>query len=257
MKRTLLLLLIIPLNSHAKGAHKLSKTVTSIMGIDAEDRDKDRLALNFETDVYYYQATDYAAPMLTYSTQGWDLGVSSQNVLMSGGGGSQNFQNDTYLNIAKTFKYGHLHKSLDRLSTTVGTQNGLVIPLSDGAEPGKINHNTLHQFYFIDTDITLIKNRLSVHVGPYYVNQALSTTTSYFGYETGIQAVLIPNKLRFNADYYSGNNGINSNVSGAVAQMTYSYNRSFELFAGVGVPETASGNEFYGLMGFNLFKIFN
>ena len=108
-------------------------------------------------------------------------------------------------------KYDQLHKGLDWLSTTVGTQNGLVIPLSDSVEPGKINHNTLHQFYFIDTDITLIKNRLSVNIGPYYVNQALSTTTSYFGYETGIQAVLIPNKLRFNADYYSGNNGINSN----------------------------------------------
>ena len=80
MKRTLLLLLIIPINSHAKGAHKLSKTVTSIMGIDAEDMDKDRLALNFETDVYYYQATDYAAPMLTYSTHGWDLGIVAKRV---------------------------------------------------------------------------------------------------------------------------------------------------------------------------------
>ena len=263
----LIVLLLSVSNAYARGGKKISRPITTDISIDNDDEGKDRLVLNVEQDSYSYANTEYFAPMLTYSTHGWSIGLASQNIPWSGGGNgnqAQNYQNDTYFNLSKTFRYGDVLDFwdkdaddddidfLNRFSSTLGSQTGLVFPLSSSTQPGYVNHNTLHEFYFEDNDIEVIKDRLSVHAGPYWVNAGLSTLTSYWGYQDGVEVVILPKKLRFNFDLYSGH----SNVSGRVYQATYSIDKHFELFAGYGEPASASGNHPYALMGFNLIGIF-
>ncbi|MFI3186542.1 MAG: hypothetical protein QX198_11250 [Methylococcaceae bacterium] len=59
---------------------------------------------------------------------------------------------------------------------------------------------------------------------------------------------LIENKLSLQADYYSGQ----SSLSGAVVSLQYQAAKNFQAYAGVGVPETNTGNAFYGIVGLTL-----
>lgn len=229
-KLMIILLLIISTDVFAKGHHKLGRPIMS-------PEDEGVVHFTLESDTYY--GTEYFSPLVNYAIDGWEFGLTSQNILITGLSGAQNHENDTYLNVAKTFKI------MDHWHSTIGTQNGFVIP-------GPINSDQWHQFYFEDNDFELLKDWVSVHVGPYYVNQALSTTTSYFGYLTGTQITLIPHKLKLNLDYYSGH----SNVSGATAQLTLKTSKHLSTFIGVGVPEQDSGNEFYGIIGFTVSEHF-
>jgi hypothetical protein len=230
IKWIIVLLLVFPITVFAKGNHKLSRPVTDL----TEER-----SIHFTLESDIYRDTTYFSPLISYGWDGWQIGLTSQNILVAGVGGSQNFENDTYLNLSKTFKINEWYK------TTIGTQNGFVIP-------GPISKDEWHKFYFQDNDFELIDGWLTVHGGPYYVNSALSTTTNAVGYLTGAQVILIPHTLRLNLDYYSGH----SNVSGAVAQLEYRMFSHLNTFIGVGVPERDSGNEFYGLLGFTLSEHF-
>ena len=58
----------------------------------------------------------------------------------------------------------------------------------------------------------------------------------------------IKNTLSVQGDYFSGNN----NVSGAIINVFYRILPKAQLYVGIGVPETGSGNEFYGTAGFSL-----
>ena len=263
MKRIIVLLLLSLLasNVYAKGGHKISRPVTDQISID-DDIDKDRLTLNIEQDSYIFNQTQYINPMLTYSTHGWDIGIAAQNILEYEHTPSQSaqiFANDTYLNISKTFKYEDLYglsdewsDRLDFLSTTFGSQTGTVFPMSTSISPGRLDSSTIHQFYFIDIDAEIIEDRVSVHYGPYYSNAALTLTTSYFGWQGGMQIMIIPKKLKLDLTEYSGH----SNVSGSVFQVTWMCNKNVELFTGMGLAAHNSGNYNYAITGINLIKLF-
>jgi hypothetical protein len=75
----------------------------------------------------------------------------------------------------------------------------------------------------------------------------MSGTTDVLGYLPGITLNLIDNILILQADYYSGQ----SSLSGAVVNLQYQ-EKYFSTYIGVGVPETNSGNEFYGILGVSL-----
>ena len=251
------LALLLSFNAYPKGGKKISRPVTTDISIEDEEAHKDRLTLNVEDDVYSYANTNYLSPTLTFSSHGWSVGVGSQNIPLAGGAPgvqAQNYQNDTYFNLSKTFKLeDYLNNSwTNPLSMTLGSQTGIVLPVSTSTQPGHVNHNTLHEFYFEDNDYELIKDRFSFHAGPYWVNQSLSTLTSYWGYQSGAELVILPKKLRFNFDLYSGH----SNVSGRIYQMTYTQHRELEYFFGYGEPASASGNHPYAILGFNLIGIF-
>lgn len=262
----LILALLISTEALSKGAHKINKSVTDSISIDDEYDNVGRLVFNLEEDSYKYESTEYLAPMITYSNSGWDIGFSSQNILLSaktsdGGSTAQNFQNDTYFNLSKTFKYSDVlkdispywSKKISFISTTFGSQTGMVLPMNAGVDPGRLNNTTLHLFDFIDNDFELIKNRLSVHGGVYWVNAALSTKTSSLGFLTGAELIILPKTLRISGDFFSGHD----NISGAVYQATYMQNKNFEIFSGIGVPTQNSGNYPYLLVGFNLIQIFD
>jgi hypothetical protein len=259
--RLIVLCIILALtgNAYAEGGHKISRPVNEIKTED--DVSVSKLILNFENDSYAYQQTEYAAPMLTYyNTNGWSVGLASQNIVMSasvpaGSSTAQNFINDTFLNVSKTIHCADLLKSVNSqlakqlgfVSTTFGSETGTVFPMSSSVQPNSINHKTLHEFYYVDTDLELIHNLFSVHTGPYWSNAALTNTTSYTGFEIGTEIVLAPKLIRLNIDLISGH----SNVSGTVFQGTYSFNPYFEFFSGYGLAASNSGNCDYWLLGFN------
>jgi len=268
MKYLILILLLLSNTVFAEGGHKISRPVTNTLSIEDNDEDKNRLVINYEQDSYQYNQTQYGNPSINYSTHGWDFGIISQNINEYSGNlqQAQNFENDTYININKTFKHNYVFDNLDcgsacnyfsevlnNSSTTFGTQTGLVFPMSKSLDPNKINASTLHEFYFIDNDYEFIKDRLAYHMGTYYANQALTTTTSYWGMMYGMEAILWPKRLKLNLDFYDGR----SNVSGTVIQGTVMFNRHLELFAGVGLATQGSGNYDYVISGINLIQIFN
>ena len=173
-----------------------------------------------------YAGTDYLNPTLDFSAaNGWDLQLASYNIPVYGGG-AQNYEWDTYINLSKTFDFGEQYKLV------LGSQNG-----TTAFAPQRHWHN-------IDYGLLAYQPLpwLSVRAGPFWADKALTTTTDVLAYTAGFN-------LNFSADFYlqgdyfSGHN----NVSGAVVNLCYQ-----AVYAGVGVPETDSGNEFYGVVGFKI-----
>lgn len=180
-----------------------------------------------------YYTTDYLNTTLEYSmSNGWDIGVSSQNIPLAGTGDAQNYNYDTYLQVSKTFDH-------DWGQVTIGSQNGYHLGLE--------NIHQLHHFTYLDT-LYRITESLKIHAGTYYVNKALSTTDNHVGNIAGI--VIGDDDLYFQADYFSGHN----NISGASSAIFYSPYRFIKLYTGILVPETSSGNEFAGVLGIQLIK---
>lgn len=191
---------------------------------------EDAWSYNAETNIY--NGTMYLSQGVTYSAaNGWDIGIAAYNTPLYGGG-AQNYENDGYLSIAKTFE-------LDKKTLViVGTQDGTTL-VTDTHE--------WHAFHFanIRRDIT---PWLSTYVGPYYANASLTTTYNQVGFMTGFVAKIIPGVLHIQGDYVSGH----QNVSGAVVNIQWYIKPAVQLYTGVIVPESNSGNEFAGIIGFNV-----
>ena len=190
----------------------------------------------FGVEANVYQGTSYLQPIIAYSARGgWDFAITSQNIPVYGGG-AQNYQDDTYFILAKTFKW---NKSI---STIAGAMGGYALYTEEGSS---LSPGDMHKFAFIDNEFRLTKY-LKLHGGSFWANAALSTTTSYFGGLAGLELMYGP--FSFRADYFGGH----SNVSGATATIDYFPVSRVNLYAGIGVPERESGNEFYGIVGFQL-----
>ncbi len=179
-----------------------------------------------------YQGSTYLTPSANYSnTNGWDFSLSSNNIPVYGGG-AQNFEYDTYVGISKSFNL------TDDTILTLGSQNGTTLFSN--------TRHLHHMDYFnIRQEITSF---LSIYVGSYYANSQLTTTVNQLGVNTGIELSILPNKLTLTGDYISGH----QNISGAVVKMNWNVLPTLQLYTGVGVPETKSGNEFYGIVGISV-----
>lgn len=223
MRIAILILLLLSFDVSAKG----KKTKINIHTFGADDETS--LILNTETN--QYQDSSYINSSLAVSTDnGWDISVSSQNIPIYGD--SQSYQMDTYFNVSKDIK---LTKQFD---ISFGAQNGY--QLYNTKQIGK-----LHQFHYSDLTFKL-NNYVKFRGGSFYVNKELSTKTNYFG---GIAGITISyNDFEITADYFGGH----SNVSGATIEVGYYANESIQPYVGIGIPETNSGNEFYGEIGINI-----
>lgn len=82
-------------------------------------------------------------------------------------------------------------------------------------------------------------------LGSYFANKAITTTTDFYGYTGGFTLHIIQNKLLCQGDYFSGHN----NLSGAVINVIFYFIPSSNVYFGIGIPESNSGNEFYDNMG--------
>lgn len=180
-----------------------------------------------------YRDTGYFSPVADFSSRdGWDLQVASYNIPYYGGG-ADNYEWDTYLNLSKSFTIA------PRLTALIGTQNGTTLLTRS------------RQLHHVDYGLIIYQpvEAANVHAGPYWANKSITATTDSVGYTVGFGLDLLPRRLAIQGDYFSGRN----NLSGAVFNLLYRLLPNVQLYMGVGVPETHSGNEFYGIAGFNLF----
>jgi hypothetical protein len=212
----------------AKGrskAHPIKK-----VNVTPNTRNEDIWTFTLESNTY--QQTVYLNPTLDFSSRnGWDIEIASYNIPVYGGG-AQNYEWDSYINLSKTFDISTQFKAV------VGTQNGTTA------------FSTVRQFHNVDYGLMVYQPipTVNFHAGSYWANKALTVTTDYLGYTAGFSFEPIKNKLIVQGDYFSGSN----NVSGAIVNVFYRFLPKAQVYVGVGVPETDSGNEFYGTVGFSL-----
>jgi hypothetical protein len=212
----------------AKGgskAHPIKK-----VDVTPNARNEDVWTFTLESNTY--QQTVYLNPVLDFSSRnGWDIQIASYNIPVYGGG-AQNFEWDSYINLSKTFDISTRFKAI------AGTQNGTTA------------FSSVRQFHNVDYGLIVFQPipALNFHAGSYWANKALTVTTDYLGYTAGFGFELIKNTLTVQGDYFSGSN----NVSGAIVNVFYRFLPKAQIYVGVGVPETNSGNEFYGTVGFSL-----
>ncbi len=230
----LLLLCSLSFNTHAKGKGKAKIKLRT-----HPNQIEDVWTVTNELNYYHepnqqYQDTLYENMTVDYSdTNDWDFQLASYNIPLTGGG-AQNYEADTYLNISKTFIISQ------NFQVVLGTQNGTTLPHSS-------NPRQLHN---ADYALAVYQpfRQINLHAGSYWVNKALSTTTDYLGYTGGFNIEVLDNLLTLQADYFSGNN----NLSGAVFNSWVRVYSTAQIYFGVGVPEANSGNEFYGTVGFSV-----
>lgn len=214
--------------AEAKGSkkdHPMRKIDTTPNTLDAD-------VWTFYLESNTYQGTVYLNPVLDFSARGgWDIQIASYNIPVQGGG-AQNFEWDSYINVSKTFDMSTQFKAV------IGTQNGTTAL------------NQTHQLHNADYGLMIYQPipTANIHAGPYWANKALTVTTDYLGYTAGFSFEAIKNTITIQGDYFSGSN----NMSGAIVNVWYRFMPKAQVYFGVGVPETNSGNEFYGTVGFSL-----
>jgi hypothetical protein len=236
MKKKIIIILIlacfsINLYAVSKAKVKLHTKINVTKGINSSS--KEDLTINYEADIYRIGTTSNFN--VNYNIAGWSLGLAMYNLQFIGPPvtDNNNFQIAPFLNIAKTFNIN------DIFSAQIGIQTGTVL----------IN---LHPrpFYIFEygTINTKITNWSNIQTGVYHGNKDITYSVGTTGYIVGAQVDIIPKNLVFQGTYISGN----SNVSGATINLLYTKYKHLQPYVGVGVPETNSGNEFYGIIGFNL-----
>ena len=231
------ILILCTINVYAKGQRKLDTTPNM-------DDEEDTLTLQGELNYYHIpnqtnpntgnpnpEDTYYLNGTLDYSfTNGTDIQLATYNCPLAGGG-AQNYECDSYVNLSQTFKIIGPWKAI------IGSQNGTVF-----ASPSQWHNADYGLFVLSDKHVNF-------HAGTYFVDKTLATTTNSVGYTAGFE-IDLDDHWTVQSDYYSGHN----NLSGA--QWNVFYN---EYYIGVIVPEHNSGNEFAGVVGFkyNLTKMFS
>jgi hypothetical protein len=193
--------------------------------------------VNNELDIYRVGSTENIAGNITMS--GWTLGLQMNNIQVIGPVqyGNNNFQINPMVALAKSFKL------TNSTEIQTGTMWGTVF-VNLHPRP-KYNFN----YAIVSQDFTEF---LNLHGGIYYANRWITYTTNKVGYMVGFE-------LKFTKDFSMQGDYISdhSNVSGAVVNFNYKVNNNFQTYVGVGIPERNNGNEFYGIVGFNLLGIFS
>ena len=185
---------------------------------------------NTETDVY--QAGTFQNIVVGYSaTHGWDFSLSLINTQIFGS--NKQFHGDTFFNIAKTFDINN------DFSIVAGSLNGVALV---NRQP-----QLWYDYTYLDTQYD-VTPWLLIHGGSYLANAALTGTSRQVGFITGTEITFIQNKLLLQMDYISGH----QSLSGATVNLLLNITSRCQIYMGVSVPEQNSGNEFAGIIGFNL-----
>lgn len=219
-------------NHHAKQQQqkKQTKQRQKRLRSDVILADDEAWVANIETAIY--RAGTFENINIGYSAKGdWDLGLSLVNIQMLGP--DQQFQGDTFFNIAKTINFN------EDFFLVLGTQNGVAI--SNPHPRQWYNYDFIDAHYFVNS-------WLSLHGGVYLGNNAVTGHGLKAGILTGTEITLIPNTASLQLDYSSGHHAL----SGAIATVLFTVDPHCQVYLGVSVPETRSGNEFAGLIGINL-----
>lgn len=225
-----------PLAYAGKSKSAKSHRKASLNKVDTTPNLQDNNVFTLTSEANLYKNSLFENFDIDFSSRGgWDIQLSTYNVpVYSDPNLDQPFQADTFINVSKTFKINQA------IGVVVGSQNGTYLSASSSPM----------QWQNLDYSLALfqVNQFMSIRAGMYWANRAMSGTTDVLGYLPGITLNLIDNTLTLQADYYSGQ----SSLSGAVVNLGYQATNYFLTYIGVGVPETNSGNEFYGILGFSL-----
>jgi hypothetical protein len=233
IKTTIALVIMVLITSDKGYAINKAKTKSHIqkkqIKINPISTGENAWTANFETNIY--QSGTFENIALGYSTvNGWDFSLALLNTQITGN--NQQFQGNTFLNIAKTLTI------TPNYSLVMSTQNGVALI------------NTHPQLWY---NFTFIDNRyemmpwLSIHGGGYLANAAITGTSRQLGFLAGIEIIFIQNKWSLQIDYVSGHHSL----SGANINTLLNITPRCQVYIGVYVPEQSSGNEFAGIMGVN------
>lgn len=221
MKKTTLAVLILYSNVVSSNSARVStKNVPS---------DGSKVILADEFNIY--RGTLYNNFSLQKYSDSWSYGIQATNIRFDGVQ-AQNYENDFYANLSKQFTY-------DNFTMEIGGQIGYNV----GNTPTKLHATSSVDLQYSVTDTFMI------HGGGYYINDELATIHQPYNYMAGFKYKY--DKFVVLGDYYSGNN----NWSGAAVNVYYKWDSTKRPYIGIIVPETNSGNEFAGVIGFS-WKIF-
>lgn len=221
--------LCFPIAVNAKGSHKLDTTPeaeTGIVTVQIED--------NYYHDTNSFDSngnllpvdTDYINATIGYS---FDFGLTVQAATYNCpllGGGAQNFECDSYINIIQHFDL------TEQFGINFGSQNGTVF-------------NVFPELHNVDFGLLSyqVTQDIEIHAGSYFVNSYLATIpVDVIDVTTGF-VVKFNEKFSWEMDYFGGHN----NLSGA--QLNWFY-KSYYL--GVIIPESGSGNQYAGVVGMRI-----
>lgn len=226
-------LLLFPLPSVAdvnKKEHSARKE-HPMKKVDILANQEDADVWTFTLESNWYRTNLYLNPVLDYSSRGgWDVQVASYNIPVYGTGTPGDW--DSFVILSKTFQLGGPYKLV------LGSQNGSSFSGSSR------QYQNFDFGLFIWQPVEL----WSLHAGSYFANAALSGVGGTVGFSAGFSLDLLKNVLTLQGDYFSGH----SSLSGATMNLWLQVSTGVQAYAGLGVPEQNSGNEFYGTLGFSV-----
>ena len=173
----------------------------------------------------------YENIILGYSNHGWDFYGAFINAQATGP--NNIFTGETLFTIAKTF---HVTNYYDVM---IASQNGLYL--------GNIHPQFWLNYTYADNRV-MVQPWLMLHSGLYFANAGYTGTYNQIGSIDGIYATIVPDKLALQIDYISGH----TPLSGVTATFVIGLLPNLQMYMGMNAPEKNSGNEFSGILGFNL-----
>lgn len=184
----------------------------------------------FTTELNIYQGSTYYNMFLEYETEDQlKIGVYFNNMPIQVGNYTQTYSYDSYIGISKWFKLSTDFK------LGFGSQSGTQLK---GSPKNYLN------FEFLQLQYKIMPN-FYIGLGAYYANTSLTTTNTNFGSMISLYYEFIPHTLWAEFDWYSGE----TNISGSILNTYYKMNKFSNVYVGIQIPASNSGNEFAGNIG--------
>lgn len=222
-------------NAHAKDTHNKKDPQHAVKKVDTTPNSNDQNIWSMELTSSLYRSqvlfnivTDFSAD------SGWDVQLASYNIPTQLDA-NDNSAWDSYVNVSKSISLPA------NFQLVMGSQNDT---------PLFADHRQWHNFNY-SLVVFQPNSSINLHIGPYWANKALATTTDTVGYTLGFSLEFINHNLCVQGDYISGH----ASMSGATLNWLYRVHTQAKLILGLGIPETNTGNEFFGTLGFSLSSV--
>lgn len=217
-----LILLLISVDGHCKKKPHINRH------IDVTPNQNNNNILTGATEFDLFGTSEYTNLMVDYSAMNnFDYQITITNIPLSDGATQQNYNYDSYFNLSYTQQF-------DDAKIIFGTQNGTTLA----------TNTSWHNFDYILSQYDYKDS--NIHIGGYYANSGMSTTTDLFDFTAGF--VYSFKRVSLQTDYYDGQNNLGStNVT-----LQYTITKNVQLYHGISIPNENSGNYLYGYVGVSL-----
>ena len=191
----------------------------------------DENGLQTTTELNLYQGSTYINQFVEYETEdNLTVGAYFNNLPINVVGYHQTYTDDSYIGMSKW--WGDKSQLRFGISSQIGTQ-------LTGSNSNLLAFTTTQLQY-------TVFNSLTISVGPWWGNNAMTTVGNYVGASVNL-GYKLNDSIRIEGSWYSGS----TNLSGAVINSFYTVRKGIECYVGMQIPATNSGNEFAGNIGLN------